>query len=262
MYSEKNHIIGVDKIKTTTSMHNVYFNKSHDFFIGDVTDYNFISKMFLLFKPSKVICLSSSESISEEICGLENLIKCSNGSKLVYVSNTNVYKDNKKNNEDSIVFPKTHESAKKICAESLILSSKTPYTIFRASEVFGPRQFFGFIPDICRSFDAGSIVLDNESKVRDLLYVEDLCNAIHMFSKEEFSEIYNISINNDFTDLEIISMTDKQLKIINNNKIFNNFEIDTNKIKEKGWKPLRKFRDQIKFTFKWFENNKWALSDY
>jgi dTDP-glucose 4,6-dehydratase len=110
--------------------------------------------------------------------------------------------------------------------------------------------------------------------VYDLLYVEDVCNAILLvLEKGADKNIYNASINLDYTEFELAAIIrDILLNAKTNNKIdysignivlddfVENSEklyINCDKIKELGWKPLRKFRENIKYTVNWYINNKW-----
>ena len=280
-YNEKNPIIGIDRLDSTSSMHNVYSNKSHDFYIGDCGDLKFMDRIFALFRPTKIIHLASPSYIktSEEIKNLETVLSRAynfNVEKFIYLSSGQVYEkkqDLDKITENGKTCPTSFVSANKIASEAIVLTSKVPYTILRVPEIFGPRQFNGFIPEILKTIKEEYVEIDEDGqKTRDLLYVEDLCNAIIMCSKEYSDNIYNLSFGNDFTDLEIVNMVLEQLKesntisfsninLIKRDGEVNSIKLDSTKIREKGWKPQKKIRERLKFTTTWYTNNKWALTE-
>ncbi len=280
MYNHKCKIVGVDKLETVASMHNVYSNKSHDFYIGDVRDAGFIDRVFQLHRPSKVIHLSSPAlySTSSEVVGLENVLSCAKyfgADSFTFLSTNEVYQPpgcDRMVVEDDVLEPKNVFSVAKLACEYLIPILKLPHTVLRVPEVFGPRQVSGFIPTLVRDLQKMQARMQGEGeRVRDLLYVEDLCAAIDFVAANPSNRSFNVSMNNDFTDRELISMIADQMvpqeqrAFVETIKVAPEYtpsiRMDSSAIREEGWKPAKKFRERLKFTTTWYKNNQWVLSN-
>lgn len=285
LFNNKNSsVFGIDKLKNVSYIHNVYINKSSEFYLADVCDKDTMHKIFEICKPDCVIHMSSIkndninnanelEMISNNINGLAimaNLCVEFN-SKLIYVSTTDVYDYNNdiKKDEQSPTFCSNKYIASKLCCENLLTSfgieNNLNYTIIRATEIFGPRQHCGIIVDMFLDIKGNNkILLNNKGNIiRDLLHVEDFSNAVYLImEKGKDKEIYNLSANIDFTDLEIASMIIESLnegKIeFTQNDVENKYiEINCDKIKQLGWKPIKKFKNRIKDSILWYNNNQW-----
>ena len=58
LYSKNNYkIIGIDKIEKSWDIHNIYSNKSFDFYIADVLNEHIISKILEISRPNIIINL-------------------------------------------------------------------------------------------------------------------------------------------------------------------------------------------------------------
>jgi dTDP-glucose 4,6-dehydratase len=99
--------------------------------------------------------------------------------------------------------------------------------------------------------------------------VADNCTAImSVLERGKPNEIYNISANQEFTNIETINLVCNAMgkghdliSFIPDPRTGHDFRyaIDTTKIRELGWKPTYKFKDGIKDTVQWYLDNQWFL---
>lgn len=276
-------VVGVDQLKDVSYMHNVYMNKSTEFHIANVCDDNIIAKIFDITQPDYVVHFASSNNdcLINNISGIRNIaINCARTrvKKLIYISTTNVYRvdspDLDMNGDMFSIIPINEYNPReayneyilsKITSEDLLpIIPNLSYSIIRTTEVFGPRQHHGTI--INMFLDAkghGKIVLPNKgANVVDLIHIEDFCSAIMLvLNDSKKNEIYNLSGNSDFIELEIAAMVaevveNTKIEFIDDGEIISPI-IDSDKIKGLGWKPAKKFKHRIKDTIYWFNANQW-----
>jgi UDP-glucuronate 4-epimerase len=168
-------IVSFDKLETAASMHNVYVNKSHDFFIGDVNDSFFVSRLFELNRPKYVIYLADTQTyldyLKTSVTGMGNILWACHTydvAKILYVSSHEIYKRDsydplkhkpeKPADENHELYPFNLRVASKIATEMVVRSywDRVPHNILRSSEVFGPRQVRGLIPTFYLNAKVGS----------------------------------------------------------------------------------------------------------
>lgn len=272
MYTKNCKIIGVDRLDSSISMHNVYVNKSHDFHIGNVCDESFMKKVFELYRPNKVVHLASMTKMSHEIEGVESVLDCCDRYDVkgfTYISTNQIYNPRTVNKvtEESSYDLYNYHGVVKAAVENLISISKVPYSIIRTGEVFGPRQInFGHIPQLI--FDIqfkDKAFSDDLVSGKYYLYIEDLCNVIEMVCGNQIKETFNLSSDDSITDLELISLVANKLsknpqQIINNIIVASKEDkavcMDNSKIKSIGWKQSN-LMERLKFTINWYKNNSW-----
>ena len=164
-------------------------------------------------------------------------------------------------------------SASKASADLLCLAYlrtfKTPVTISRCSNNYGPYQFpEKLIPLMfANATDNKPLpVYGKGANVRDWLYVDDHCKAIDMIIHDgKIGEIYNIGGHNEKTNLEVVKTI---LKTLNKSeKLITyvtdrpghdmRYAIDPQKIKnELGWYPETDFETGIVKTLQWYKDNR------
>ena len=176
--------------------------------------------------------------------------------------------------------PQSPYSASKIAADNLALSYyysfKTPVTLIRPFNTFGPRQseraiIPSIINQILRSKD-NSISLGNLYPRREFNFVEDVCEGYYKaLNKNNFGETINIGNGYDISIKELVKLIsqimDRKIKIkqISIRKRLINSEIDLLKSdfsKAKNilnWKPSHPGRTglirALKKTIEWYRNN-------
>lgn len=102
--------------------------------------------------------------------------------------------------------------------------------------------------------------------VRDWLYVEDNCRGIDLvLRKGTPGEIYNISANDERTNLEVAK---RILQLSGRGEEFieyvtdrpghdRRYSLDSSKIRALGWKPQMPFEEGLARTVHWYQENKW-----
>lgn len=284
-YNSNNYnIISIDKLEDQRSMHNVYANKNNNFFIADANDKNILNNIFAFNRPQIIINLTSDLNSFMNVCEIAYSYKAE---RVIHVSYPNYknygipleqglehYPINTINVNDLKEFYST-------CIDNYMTSKifGYDYNIIRSPKCFGPRQQIdNTIPNlIYHLIKDNRVVLPNKGMdIFDLLYVEDLSNAIFLIlEKGEPYNIYNASINLDYTEFELAAMIRDLLLDARKNKkldydvgeivlddFVENISIlptNSDKIRSLGWKPLRKFKENLKYTVNWYLNNKWFM---
>ena len=166
-------------------------------------------------------------------------------------------------------------SASKAAADLLVLSYyrtyKLPVTISRCSNNYGPYHFpEKLIPlMISRALSGQTLpVYGKGDNVRDWLYVKDHCNAIDLIiHKGRVGEIYNIGGHNEKTNIEVVKLILNELNMPESLISFitdrpghdKRYAINPKKIEsELGWKSKMAFENGIRYTVRWYlENRDW-----
>lgn len=193
--------------------------------------------------------------------------------KMIQVSTDEVYGSLKPFdppfNEESPLVPNNPYSASKASADLLVRSyfktHQLPLVITRCSNNYGPMQHpEKLIPKAIHHAQSGKPIplYGDGLNIRDWIYVEDHCKAIHfVLEKGESGEVYNIGASEEKTNLEIIQMILKYLKkdiqlikFIKDRKGHDRrYAMDISKIdRELGWKPSVSFEEGLKNTIEWY----------
>lgn len=269
-------------------------NKNLDIVYGDVRDENFIynqtKKIDAIFHLAALISIPYSYNsyhsfVDTNINGTINILSSAkrNKTKKVFITSTSeVYGTAEYTpiDEKHPLNPQSPYSASKIAADNLALSYyysfKTPVTLIRPFNTFGPRQseraiIPSIINQILRSKD-NSISLGNLYPRREFNFVEDVCEGYYKaLNKNNFGETINIGNGYDISIKELVKLIsqimDRKIKIkqISNRKRLINSEIDLLKSdfsKAKNilnWKPSHPGRTglirALKKTIEWYRNN-------
>ncbi len=164
-------------------------------------------------------------------------------------------------------------SASKASADLLVQAYmrtfKTPATISRCSNNYGPYQFpEKLIPVmfVKATNDEKLPVYGEGANVRDWLYVDDHCKAIDMILENgKIGEVYNIGGHNERTNLEVVKTILRALGkredlityVTDRPGHDMRYAIDPRKIKDElGWYPETDFDTGIAQTLEWYKNNK------
>ena len=174
--------------------------------------------------------------------------------------------------ENSRFNPSSPYAATKAAAELLINSYCITYQskviITRCTNNFGPRQFAEkLIPKtiILASNNKKIPIYGTGSNIRDWMYVNDHCEAIHsVMLNGKYGESYNISSDNELDNITIVK---KILEFMNKSEDLIEFVEDrpghdfrysmsSEKIsRELKWNPKTKFNDGLENTIKWYLDN-------
>ncbi len=275
--------ISIDKVIEPTTLHNIYANKGHKFYIGDVCDEHFVNTIFDLERPDIVIHgaeIKNNDCLINNIQSTQVLLKISKKfdiKKFIYLSTTDFYQTQSIPSEDfnlesSVLKPNNIYEVSKISSELLVQTSGLKYNILRCCNSFGPRQINNFdslIPIIIGNIinDKQVTLNDQGRRVRDWLHIEDQCSAIlNVIANGSDDTIYNISAGHEISDLEIFHEISKFFN--KGYELLTSVETDTGSyrkcsnsklLKNMGWKPSLKLKQAITQTCSWYQNNLWYL---
>lgn len=287
-------VVSIDKVNTNMA-NSIYWNKSHTFHIADITDPHIIDTIFQFEKPDIVIH-GAAESAVDDSLSNPNVFITSNVlgtqviinaclkydvQKMIYISTDEVYGQLENESdpswtESSPLNPRNPYAASKAAGELLVKAAHEShgliYNITRTSNNYGPRQTPNkLIPKVIKCIiNNEKIPVFGEGKqIRDWTHVFDNCSAIiNILKNGNSNEIYNISANQEFSNIEVIQNICNVIgsgynliEHIEDPRKSHDFRysIDSSKTKSLGWKPQYRFKDGIVDTIKWFYDNKWYL---
>jgi dTDP-glucose 4,6-dehydratase len=215
--------------------------------------------------------------VKTNVLGTLNLLKCvlnGNAEKIIHISTDEVY-GSLELNEDAFtettpISPNNPYSASKAGSDLLALAFQRTYqipiTITRCSNNFGPYQHVEkFIPKvIINALRNKEIPIYGDGlQIRDWLFVEDHCRAIHLVLENGKSgEVYNIGGGNEKTNLEIVQAILSKLgasyeliRFVEDRKGHDRrYAINSNKIKkELGWEQEYGFYEGLEKTICWYK---------
>lgn len=288
-------IFSVDKVANSSMLNNIYQHKLHEFYIADICDRHVMDKIFEYVKPDVVVHMAAEASVDKSIndpdifirtnvSGTQNLVNLAlkyQVSKFVYCSTDEVYgalnsAEDAPWSEDAPLNPKNPYSASKAAGELVVRAAANthalPFIITRSCNNYGKRQ----TPDklIPRSIkclleDKPIPVYGKGAQIRDWLHVDDNCNAILRILKYgKVGETYNISGNQELTNLEVVS---EICNLMGKDKSYINFiqdprpghdfryGVNSQKLSDLGWRPIYKFKDGLARTVEWFIDNRFFL---
>jgi len=201
-------------------------------------------------------------------------------SKLIHISTDEVYGDiiKGRSSENYPYQPSSPYAASKAASDHLVSSYvrtyEIPAIITNCSNNYGPKQHpEKLIPKLIYN------ILNNKplpiygkgKNSREWIYVKDHCEALlKVFLKGKIGEFYNIGSNKNLNNLEVskelIRISKKIIKVGKKVKIKFvkdrpghdlRYALNSNKIKNKlTWYPKTNFRQGIKLTFDWYNENK------
>lgn len=288
--------VSVDKVTKTSAMNNIYSNRNHQFYIGDVTDAHFLNVIFELEKPDIVIHGAAETFVDDAIKDPNKFIKANvvgtqevvnacikwKVDRLIYISTDEVYgqlnaDDVSSWTEADIMRPRNPYSATKAAGELVVQAASATYglnyNITRCSNNYGPRQTTEkLIPKIIKNITTGDKIpiYGQGLQMRDWTHVDDNCSALlTILASAPKNETYNIAANQEFSNIEVVNEVcnaighgHNLISFIDDPRPGHDFRYALNaaKMQQLGWKPRVKFRAGIKQTCEWYLNNKWFLS--
>ena len=303
-------IINLDKLTYAGNKDNLSSIEENDnyFFIkGDISNEKVVQNILRQHTPDVIVNFAAEshvdrsidnplEFIKTNILGTSNLlnetcrwiksmsIEALNDFKFIQISTDEVYGSLGSGGsftESTPYNPSSAYSASKASSDHLARSwFKTfnfPVIITNCSNNYGPYQFpEKLIPlmVINALSDKKLPIYGKGLNVRDWLYVEDHCRAIHtVIEKGMPGQTYNIGGNNEITNIQIVraicAILDNEMplgsgKLYNENIIFVEdrpghdfrYAVNTSKIKKQlGWDPKESFESGIQKTIQWYLSN-------
>jgi|694.fasta_scaffold21186_6 UDP-glucose 4-epimerase len=208
---------------------------------------------------------------------LDHFKNKSKKTKFFFASTSAIYGNNSMNvnEKTSEQNPISHYGSSKLACEKYINSfyeyHRLKHVIFRFPNVVGPHLTHGVIYDFLNKLKNNGFtslkILGNGSQSKNYIYVDDLCEAIHMALKNKIKniEIFNVSTKGRTNVKKIVQLIKKIFKknfktTYENKKIgwvgdVNKFSYKTDKIRNIGWKPkIDKSDEAIIKTIKWYKD--------
>jgi dTDP-glucose 4,6-dehydratase len=283
--------VSIDRVNAN-AINSMYWNKNHTFHVADVRDQHIIDIIFQFEKPDIVIHgaaedeSANSSYLTSNILGTQVITNACvkyNVEKLIYISTDEVYgqltsEQDPSWTEESPINPRNSYAVTKAASELIVKAANQShglmYNIIRSSNNYGPRQTTDkLIPKAIKNILQGTQipVYGKGLHMRDWTHVFDNCAGILTVLNDGLpNEIYNISSNQEFTNIEVIqkvcnamekgynliSYTDDPRKNVNNTDF--RYSINSNKLKSLGWKPNIKLSDGLNNScIPWYLNNQW-----
>lgn len=296
---DKYTFVSIDKLNSNPNK-SFYQNRSHTFYPADITDQHILDVIFEIEKPDIVIHGAAltfvDASISDpngyvknNIVGTQNIINAcvkSKVEKMLMISTDEVNgqlenEDDKPWKEDQPLNPRNVYAATKASAELLVQAAHYTYglnyNITRSSNCYGPWQFpEKLIPKTIKCIlNNEKIPIYGEGKqIRDWTHVFDNCSGIMtVLEKGKPNEIYNISANQEFTNIETVHEICKYMgkgddlisfiKDPRGNSHDFRYSLNTDKLRALGWAPKLQFKKHLGAEcIDWFINNQWFLNNF
>ena len=287
--------ISVDKIATGHSMHNVYANRGHKFYIGDIADAHFVDKLFQLERPDIVIhgaaeshvddsIVSASNFITSNVLGTQVMVDASvkyDVERFIYISTDEVYGQLKTEydeawTETSPLAPRNPYAASKAAGELVVSAASVTHglqcNITRSCNNYGPRQSTkNLIPKIIKNIlNKEKIPIYGQGQhLREWIHVADNCRAILTIMKHAPPNgVYNISAGCETSNLEL---TNEICNIMGSGHDLISFVEDRKghdfryamqclNLKSLGWQPSFKYKKGLDHTIKWYIRNRWFMN--
>lgn len=310
-YAEK--IINLDKLTYAGNPKNLSDFQQDDRYVfvqGDICNQDLVKELFLIHRPNVVVNFAAESHVDRSIDGPGDFIKTNisgtftllqeslryfqtleNKNKELFrfhhVSTDEVFgslNDNGFFTEKTPYDPSSPYSASKAASDHLVRAWQRtfglPILISNCSNNYGPYQFpEKLIPLMilnCLAEESLPVYGTGEN-VRDWLYVDDHCEAIHtIIENGKIGETYNIGGNNEIMNIDIVKTICKLLDEIKPSTQLKSYKelitfvtdrpghdfryaIDSSKLKnELNWVPKETFETGIKQTINWYlENQTW-----
>jgi len=285
----ENKIINLDLLTIGSNLKNlkeIEQNKNYQFINDDIKNQKLVDN---LAKDVDVIINFAAEShvdrsianpkpfIETNILGTYSLLEATkkHDNLFIHVSTDEVYGDAENEDsftEKSLINPSNPYSATKAAADHLVSTYHRTYGIkcitTRCTNNFGPHQFpEKLIPKtiIRAKKDLKIPLYGNGEQIRSWIYVYDHVQAIeNLISNGVSGRIYNITAWNEIKNktiveniLELLNKSNDLIEYVDDRPGHDKrYSIDASKIqKEINWKPKYDFKESLKDTVEWYNEN-------
>ncbi len=285
--------VSIDRVNSN-AINSMYWNKNHTFHIADIRDQHVIDTIFQFEKPDIVIhgaaetfvdySLSDPNSfVTSNVLGTQVITNACikyGVQKLIYISTDEVYGHLKSEaepswTEDAPLNPRNPYSASKASGELMVKAAHEShgliYNITRSSNNYGHRQTpEKLLPKVIKNILEGNPIpiYGQGLQMRDWLHVFDNCSALlTILAKGEPNETYNISANQELSNIEVVQKVCNVMK--DGHKLISftkdrpghdfRYSVDSSKIRALGWMPEYTFPNGIQQTVQWYLANQWFL---
>jgi len=306
-------IINLDKFTYAGNPQNLveYDNdKRYAFAQGDICDQELVQELFILHKPDVVVNFAAESHVDRSIDGPSDFIRTNiSGTYTLLQKSLRYYQSLTKEDQKSFRFhhvstdevfgslneddffteetpydPSSPYSASKAASDHLVRAWHRTYglpiIISNCSNNYGPFQFpEKLIPLMVLNClqEKPLPVYGTGDNIRDWLFVDDHCDAIHkIIEKGEIGETYNVGGNNEIKNINIVKTICNLLDNIRPSENLKSYQelitfvkdrpghdfryaIDSSKLQNKlGWSPKETFETGIRKTIEWYlENITW-----
>ena len=207
-----------------------------------------------------------------------NVVKycAENNIKLFFSSTASVYNNPKRFpiEETDPCEPHTIYGAAKYYTENLMRtfakSHNLQYSICRFFSVYGVKMdcegayteiIFNWLSQINQGKNQVTVFGNPDEKILDLVYVEDVVNAILKSTENWNNEVYNVSTETGISITELIKVIENELDVQlevsilpeNRTDIENKRVGSVKKLKTIGWEPKNSINQGILKTYKWIQ---------
>ena len=304
-------IINLDKLTYAGNPQNLleYDNdKRYAFAQGDICDQELVQELFILHKPDVVVNFAAESHVDRSIDSPGDFVKTNISGTYVllqealryyrslnndqqsrfrfhHISTDEVFgslEEDRFFTEETSYDPSSPYSASKAASDHLVRAWQRTYglpvIISNCSNNYGPYQFpEKLIPlMIINCLNEKPLpVYGTGENIRDWLFVDDHCDAIHtIIEKGEIAETYNIGGNNEIQNIDIVKTICNLLDNIRPSENLKSYQelitfvkdrpghdfryaIDSSKLQNKlGWTPKETFEMGIRKTIDWYLDNK------
>ena len=289
----KCRLINLDKLTYAGNPKNLSDVDNDDRYIfvhGDICDEKVVDEIFSDYHPDIVFNFAAESHVDRSIGKPDDFIrsdmfgvftlleamKLHGGELFVQISTDEVYGSIEKGefSETDPLMPSNPYSASKAggdrLAYSYFVTYDLPVIVTRASNNYGPFQYpEKLIPlFVTNALEDQPLPLYGDgNNVRDWLYVEDHCSALHfIMTNGVLGEIYNIGGGNEMQNIEItrlildhISKPEGLIRFVEDRKGHDQrYALSINKLRQLGWEPKHDFSDGLRTTIDWYvSNNNW-----
>ncbi|HIB58042.1 MAG TPA: dTDP-glucose 4,6-dehydratase [Candidatus Marinimicrobia bacterium] len=289
----KCRLINLDKLTYAGNPKNLSDVDNDDRYIfvhGDICDEKVVDEIFSDYHPDIVFNFAAESHVDRSIGKPDDFIrsdmfgvftlleamKLHGGELFVQISTDEVYGSIEKGEftEEDPLMPSNPYSASKAggdrLAYSYFVTYDLPVIVTRASNNYGPFQYpEKLIPlFVTNALEDQPLPLYGDGKnVRDWLYVEDHCSALHfIMTNGVLGETYNIGGGNEMQNIEItrlildhLSKSEGLIRFVEDRKGHDQrYALSINKLRQLGWEPKHDFTDGLRTTIDWYvSNNNW-----
>lgn len=287
-------IINIDRLDYCAREDNVLLNSNYTFIQGDINDKDIVMRVLKQYDIEYIIHFAAQTHVDnsfgqsmnytiDNILGTHTLLECSRHwgkiKKFIHISTDEVYGEVDINHtgccEKSLLNPTNPYAATKAGAEfiarSYYHSFGIPLIITRANNVYGPRQYpEKLIPKFIMLLQKGNkmTIQGKGDTRRNFIHAIDVSNAIMMIlDKGEIGNIYNIGTDNEYSVMDIAKILLRLIKgdeeVLSEwieyvpDRNFNDFRyaINSDSLKDLGWKENIEFMEGLKSTVDWYLKN-------
>jgi dTDP-glucose 4,6-dehydratase len=269
----------------SASLSELSSSEKYHYVHGNISDLQLVEKLIL---DCDVVINFAAESfvdrsienakpfLESNIDGVFTLLECIKKykKKFLQISTDEVYGSLEQDSATEIFpfNPSSPYAATKASAEMLVNSYHITYgcdtLITRCTNNYGPRQFpEKLIPKIILLAEKNKKIpiYGSGKNLRDWLFVDDHCNAIHKVLKNGKSgQSYNISSNNEIDNitivkkiLSIMGKSDELMEFVEDRPGHDfRYSMNSDKLRnELGWKPKTEFDVGLENTVDWYISN-------